>query len=85
MIDDFLVGIVHGRDVEWQDQASCSGLDVNDFFPERGESSRDAKRICSRCPVRRPCLSYAVDTQTRFGIWGAKSERERRRIAAGAA
>lgn len=80
MIDDYLVGIVHARDVEWQDQAACGGTDTETFFPDKGESSSTAKRICRRCPVRRPCLAYAMDLNERFGIWGAKSERERRRI-----
>lgn len=80
MIDDFIVGIAHGRDIEWQDQAACNGLDVDQFFPEKGGSSKDAKRICLRCPVRRPCLAYALELGERFGIWGATSERERRGI-----
>jgi WhiB family transcriptional regulator, redox-sensing transcriptional regulator len=80
VIDDFLVGIAYGRDIEWQDQAACNGLDVNDFFPEKGESPKDAKRICGRCPVRRQCLAYALDLGERFGIYGGTSERERRRL-----
>ena len=52
----------------------------DDFFPERGSSTVIAKKICSECKVRKLCLEYAVERKERFGIWGGKSERERRAI-----
>ena len=49
-------------------------------YPEKGGSTRDAKRICSSCDVRGECLEYALQNDERFGIWGGLSERERRKL-----
>ncbi|MDU4245002.1 MAG: WhiB family transcriptional regulator, partial [Varibaculum cambriense] len=35
---------------------------------------------CELCEVRDECLSYALENDERFGIWGGLSERERRRL-----
>jgi hypothetical protein len=50
------------------------------FFPEKGGSTREAKRVCLSCDVRSECLEYALAHDERFGIWGGLSERERRRL-----
>jgi WhiB family redox-sensing transcriptional regulator len=50
------------------------------MFPERGETNARAKSYCAKCPVRAECLDYAIDHDIRHGIWGGKSERERRAI-----
>ena len=65
---------------EWQDRALCAETDPEAFFPEKGGSTREAKRICSGCEVRSECLEYALAHDERFGIWGGLSERERRRL-----
>ncbi len=65
---------------EWQERALCAQTDPEAFFPEKGGSTREAKRICSGCEVRSECLEYALDKDERFGIWGGMSERERRRL-----
>jgi WhiB family transcriptional regulator, redox-sensing transcriptional regulator len=39
-----------------------------------------AKRICAACPVRRPCLAWALDQRAVSGIWGGTSEVERHAI-----
>ena len=64
----------------WQADALCSQTDPEAFFPEKGGSTRDAKRICSSCDVRAECLEYALENDERFGIWGGLSERERRKL-----
>lgn len=64
----------------WQDRARCRDVDVDAFFPERGESSREAKEICAACPVRIECLNYALHNDERHGVWGGMTERERRRL-----
>ena len=64
----------------WQEQALCAQTDPEAFFPEKGGSTREAKRICSGCEVRAECLEYALANDERFGIWGGLSERERRRL-----
>ena len=72
-------------ELEWQDQALCAQVDPEIFFPEKGGSTRDPKRVCRACSVRAECLEYALDTDQRFGIWGGFSERERRRLKRAAA
>jgi WhiB family redox-sensing transcriptional regulator len=64
----------------WQDRALCAQTDPEAFFPEKGGSTREAKRICTTCEVRAECLEYALEHDERFGIWGGLSERERRRL-----
>ncbi len=66
---------------EWADQGLCATSPKPDlWFPERGASTAEAKAICRACPVQGECLSYAVNNGEKFGIWGGKSERERRRL-----
>ena len=64
----------------WQERALCAQTDPEAFFPEKGGSTRDAKRVCSGCTVRAECLEFALANDERFGIWGGLSERERRRL-----
>lgn len=64
----------------WQSDALCAQTDPESFFPEKGGSTREAKRICESCEVRSDCLEYALENDERFGIWGGLSERERRKL-----
>lgn len=66
--------------MSWQEQALCAQTDPEAFFPEKGGSTREAKRICVGCEVKQECLDYALANDERFGIWGGLSERERRRL-----
>lgn len=74
----------HANDEEdalaWQADALCAQTDPEAFFPEKGGSTREAKKICALCPVRAQCLEYALKNDERFGIWGGLSERERRKL-----
>lgn len=72
----------HPRE-EWMERGLCAQTDPESFFPEKGGSTRDGKRICESCEVRPECLEYALDHDERFGIWGGLSERERRRLKDG--
>lgn len=65
---------------DWQERALCAQTDPEAFFPEKGGSTREAKRICQGCEVKDDCLEYALAHDERFGIWGGLSERERRRL-----
>ncbi len=62
----------------WRDRAACRGADLGVFFPGRGQSAEPARQICARCPVRQPCLDYALSRGIAHGIWGGLSERNRR-------
>jgi WhiB family redox-sensing transcriptional regulator len=68
------------EDPGWQELALCAQTDPEAFFPEKGGSTREAKRVCQSCEVRQECLEYALGNDERFGIWGGLSERERRRL-----
>ena len=77
---DLLLQDMDGGELSWQENALCAQTDPEAFFPEKGGSTREAKRICVRCEVRAECLDYALAHDERFGIWGGLSERERRRL-----
>ena len=64
----------------WQERALCAQTDPEAFFPEKGGSTREAKKVCLGCDVRAECLEYALANDERFGIWGGLSERERRKL-----
>ena len=68
------------EDNGWQERALCAQTDPEAFFPEKGGSTREAKRVCLTCDVRQECLEYALQNDERFGIWGGLSERERRKL-----
>jgi WhiB family transcriptional regulator, redox-sensing transcriptional regulator len=68
------------EELEWQERALCAQTDPEAFFPEKGGSTREAKKVCLSCEVRSECLEYALGHDERFGIWGGLSERERRRL-----
>lgn len=80
--DDF-DALFQSVEEQWQDRALCAQTDPEAFFPEKGGSTREAKRICMGCEVRDECLEYALANDERFGIWGGLSERERRRLKRG--
>jgi WhiB family redox-sensing transcriptional regulator len=64
----------------WMQQAKCLWAEPDTFFPEKGGSTKEAKRICALCEVRTECLEFALANDERFGIWGGLSERERRKL-----
>ncbi len=78
-----LDAMVDPAEEQWQDRALCAQTDPEAFFPEKGGSTREAKRICLGCEVRGECLEYALANDERFGIWGGLSERARRRLKRG--
>lgn len=65
----------------WMQWASCADVDPEAFFPEKGGSTRAAKRICEGCAVQPECLACALKHREWFGIYGGKSPRERARMA----
>jgi hypothetical protein len=67
----------------WRELAACRGTDLEVFFPGRGESAGPARQVCAACPVRQPCLDYAISNRIAYGIWGGLTERERRALRSG--
>ena len=68
-------------DNEWMAKGNCRTESASLFFPSDGVGVEVARRICATCPVKSPCLEYALRNGIDHGVWGGASERERRRIA----
>jgi len=74
----------------WQIKAACRGPQSAAFFPpahterkdEKAEREERAKGICHACPVRQPCLEYALRIREPHGIWGGLNETERKAVLA---
>ena len=66
----------------WREFARCRGVDPEVFYPvsDDDEAADEAKSICALCPVREPCLEFALSTREKNGVWGGLTERERRRL-----
>ncbi|MEU9886295.1 WhiB family transcriptional regulator [Sphaerisporangium sp. NPDC051017] len=69
--------------VSWLRRAACRVEDPELFFPISAKGPghlqhERAKAVCRRCPVRRPCLDYALRTGQEHGIWGGTDPDERR-------
>ena len=67
-------------DLSWQDSALCAQVYPDAFFPERGGTVRDAKRICERCEVKASCLADALATGDQHSIRAGLTAKERRRL-----
>lgn len=75
---------------EWQLRAACRGPQAEVFFPPGTFERKDeklgrelrAKEICRTCPVRQPCLDYAISIREPHGIWGGLNENERKGLLA---
>lgn len=73
---------------DWHEQAACAGVDPAPFFSSDDIEQQHALSICAGCPVREPCLEFALRHGERIGIWGGMREhdrlqltRQRRRVA----
>lgn len=64
----------------WRLHAACRGVDPDIFYPAMEEAAEAAKAICDQCPVRQPCLEFALANREREGVWGGATERDRRRM-----
>lgn len=75
------MGLAGQRD-SWRVHSACASADPELFYPlsPAGRSAsqiRRAKAICARCPVRSPCLSFALANSDAHGIWGGTTGDER--------
>jgi WhiB family transcriptional regulator, redox-sensing transcriptional regulator len=72
------------KPLTWFEEAACTSADPDAWWPTKGGAASgtvaNAKRICRGCPVRTPCLKYALDTGQKDGIWGGLTVRERRKL-----
>ncbi|HUZ09285.1 MAG TPA: WhiB family transcriptional regulator [Acidimicrobiales bacterium] len=65
---------------DWMPRGKCRDLAPDTFFPSDGLGVQEAQRICAECPVTEECLEYALVNRIDHGVWGGRSERERRRL-----
>jgi len=75
----------------WQQRAACRDAEPDLFFPtcddftavENARQLVAAAKVCHACTVRRECLTYAVDSGQRFGIWAGHTPRDLRTLRRG--
>jgi len=81
-IEDFAPVAEH---LSWKMAGACYGSFLPEFWPGNysGEYRRQialAKSVCAGCVVRAECLTYALETEQPFGVWGGLTAIERRRL-----
>lgn len=64
---------------EWMPMAKCREIDHDYFYSENPVFTERAIQTCKICSVQLDCLQYAIMNHEK-GIWGGKTERQRRRI-----
>ncbi len=70
----------------WRESAACAGMGPDAFFPssemDYGSEGavREAKAVCTQCPVRLHCLAEALRFSSLHGIWGGLTASERRAL-----
>ena len=66
----------------WVERAACAETDGAAFFPNEQNIAAytTAKKVCARCPVTAECLAWALETNSREGLWGGLSPLERERL-----
>lgn len=71
--------------MDWRHKALCRDEDPELFFPIGTEGPtleqiKKAKLVCTSCPVTADCLEWALANGQDAGIWGGKTEDERRSL-----
>ena len=62
----------------WMTDAACRGMGHEEFIVSESHLPLPAvRRLCEGCPVREPCLDFALGHKNLKGIWGGTTSRER--------
>lgn len=69
----------HLLEQDWTAYGRCNREEPDALFVS-GAAQRQARILCSECPVRIECLVDALDHRVPFGVWGGMTERERRAL-----
>lgn len=71
-----------GAGTTWRLEGTCRDIDPEMWFPKSSNSAqaRQAKETCKQCPVLDQCLKEAVEQGIEFGVWGATTYADRRRL-----
>ena len=81
-----LIGLIQSisKPQPWVKDALCSQIGDGDlWYPEHGNTARAARSVCAACPVRGECLSYAMDHEPRWGVFGGFNALERESLRRG--
>ena len=65
---------------KWMDRAACKGK-TNLMFPKEHKDITyiaEARALCRECPVKTPCLAYALQYPTAdiHGVWAGLTSRQ---------
>lgn len=77
------------RAPDWRDDAACRNTPTGAFFPEghrhlsKEELEAEAQEVCATCPVTGECLTYALETRSRCGVFGGLTAAQRRPLLIG--
>ncbi|WP_371829507.1 WhiB family transcriptional regulator [Rhodococcoides yunnanense] len=50
----------------------CRAADPDLWFADSPGDLEQAKALCAECPIRRTCLSAALDRAEPWGVWGGE-------------
>lgn len=74
----------------WHQLGNCRGLPIPVFFGEDDDArptkpmtpaqTQSARKVCAHCTVRLTCLTYALEGDEKWGIWGGYNRPERERM-----
>lgn len=69
-------------DRDWMVAGACKSVGPNTMLPTTTDEIEIAKKICAECPVRGPCLKYALLNKATDddGVRGGTTKRERSNI-----
>jgi WhiB family redox-sensing transcriptional regulator len=80
-------GLLHVPTFVLDGDPACANVDPELFFPQEIEITKlkviskyedlaAAKAICNSCPLKTPCLEYALNN-SEIGVWGGTTEHQR--------
>jgi WhiB family redox-sensing transcriptional regulator len=61
-------------------ESLCAQVGGDLWFPEKGESTKEAKAICRRCPLIAECLEWSLYIEDDHGVWGGTSREDRKKL-----
>jgi len=69
--------------MEWQSRGSCKGKPLDWFFFKATKTEAvfpQVADLCSKCPVRADCLTYAINTVGLVGVWAGTTTFDRMKL-----